>query len=80
MTVVEPEAAACVQASARAGVPVVIPPGTPTRMAMLECHAPSRAAWRILERAADAFPTVDEDDRSVAAGGRAGPAHATPCR
>ena len=31
-------------------------------MAMLECYEPSRVAWRVLSRVADAFMTVDEDD------------------
>jgi diaminopropionate ammonia-lyase len=29
---------------------------------MLECYEPSRVAWRILSRAADAFMTVEEED------------------
>jgi diaminopropionate ammonia-lyase len=31
-------------------------------MAMLECYEPSRVAWRVLSRVADAFMTVDEED------------------
>nr|WP_280517137.1 pyridoxal-phosphate dependent enzyme [Microvirga massiliensis] len=42
--------------------PVKIAPGAPTVMAMLECYEPSRVAWRVLSRVADAFMTVDEED------------------
>ena len=31
-------------------------------MAMLECYEPSLVAWRVLQRCADAFMTVDEQD------------------
>ncbi len=61
-TVVDPERAACIVESARAGHPVTIPHGEPTVMAMLECYAPSLVAWRILSRVADAFMTVDEEE------------------
>ena len=60
--VVDPERAACIIASAKAGHPVSAPHGEPTVMAMLECYEPSLVAWRILSRVADAFMTVDEDD------------------
>lgn len=60
--VVDPQRAACIVESARAGHPVVVPHGEPTVMAMLECYEPSLVAWRILSRAADAFMTVDEQD------------------
>ena len=62
VVVVEPARAACIHASALAGEAVRIPHGEPTVMAMLECYEPSLLAWCILERAADAFMTVDEDD------------------
>ena len=61
-TVVDPARAACLFETARAGHPVTVPHGAPTVMAMLECYEPSRVAWRILSRAADAFMTVDEED------------------
>ncbi|MBP2236473.1 diaminopropionate ammonia-lyase [Sinorhizobium kostiense] len=61
-TVVDPARAACLFETARAGHPVKVPHGEPTVMAMLECYEPSRVAWRILSRAADAFLTVDEED------------------
>ncbi|HEX4740884.1 MAG TPA: diaminopropionate ammonia-lyase, partial [Caulobacteraceae bacterium] len=66
LTVVEPSRAACLFESARAGRPVRIARGRPTVMAMLECHEPSRVAWRILSRAADAFMTVDDEDAVAA--------------
>lgn len=62
LTVVEPDRAACLYASAEAGHPVKIRPGEPTVMAMLECYEPSLIAWRVLSRTADAFMTVDEQD------------------
>jgi len=61
-TVVDPERAACIVESARAGHPVTVDHGEPTIMAMLECYQPSLVAWRILSRVADAFMTVDEHD------------------
>ncbi len=60
--VVEPERAACLFGSAQAQRPVRIEPVEPTLMAMLECYEPSLIAWRILERLAYAFMTVDEED------------------
>ena len=64
--VVEPARAACLYETAKAGQPVKVAHGAPTVMAMLECYEPSRAAWRVLARAADAFMTV-EDEEAVAA-------------
>jgi len=61
-TVVDPERAACIVESAKAGHPVRIQHGEPTVMAMLECYQPSLVAWRILARVADAFMTVDEEE------------------
>jgi diaminopropionate ammonia-lyase len=60
--VVEPERAACIFETARAGHPVKIEHGEPTVMAMLECYEPSLVAWRVLSRVADGFMTVDEED------------------
>ncbi|RDE07817.1 diaminopropionate ammonia-lyase [Pelagibacterium lacus] len=62
LVVVDPERAACLFESARAGRLVKVAPTAPTVMAMLECFEPSLVAWRILSRAADAFMTVGEDD------------------
>ncbi|MBK1870661.1 diaminopropionate ammonia-lyase [Taklimakanibacter albus] len=64
--IVEPDRAACVIASARAGKLVSVTPGEPTVMAMLECFTPSLIAWRILEKTADAFMTVSEEDAKQA--------------
>ena len=64
--VVEPERAACLHESARAGQPVTIEHGEPTVMAMLECYKPSLVAWRVLTRVADAWMTVSEDDALAA--------------
>lgn len=60
-TVVDPARAACIFESARAGRPTKIGHDEPTVMAMLECYDPSPLAWRVLERAADAFMTVEDD-------------------
>lgn len=60
-TVVDPARAACIFESARAGRPVKIGHDEPTVMAMLECYDPSPLAWRVLERAADAFMTVEDE-------------------
>lgn len=64
--IVEPDRAACVFASAKAGKLVSVAPTEPTVMAMLECYTPSLIAWRILEKAADAFMTVSEEDAKQA--------------
>ena len=60
--VVEPERAACVLQSVQAGQPIKISHGEPTVMAMLECYEPSLVAWRVLQRCADAFMTVGEQN------------------
>ncbi len=60
--VVEPDRAACLFESAKAGRPVKIDQGEATIMAMLECYEPSLVAWRILNRSADAFMTIREED------------------
>jgi diaminopropionate ammonia-lyase len=61
IVVVEPERAACLFASAKAGKPVTIPHGEPTVMAMLECATPSPIAFEILSALADGFATLRED-------------------
>jgi diaminopropionate ammonia-lyase len=60
--VVDPARAACIFETARIGHPVKLAHGEPTVMAMLECYEPSRVAWRVLARAADAFMTVEDAD------------------
>ncbi|MFC0810361.1 diaminopropionate ammonia-lyase, partial [Ensifer sp. P24N7] len=64
--VVEPDRAACLFASARAGRLVKVDHDKPTIMAMLECYEPSLVAWRILARKADAFMTVSEEEAAEA--------------
>ena len=76
--VVEPDRAACLFASARAGRRVAIPAGQPTVMAMLECYEPSLVAWGVLSRVADAFMTVGEDDAVEAMRRLARPVGADP--
>lgn len=62
VTVVDPARAACLYESAKAGRPVKVPETQSTIMAMLECYEPSLVAFRILERVADGFMTIDEAD------------------
>jgi len=62
VTVVEPARAACLYASAKAGRVVKAEAGEATVMAMLECYEPSPLAFRVLERVADGFMTVEEQD------------------
>ncbi|MET3927477.1 diaminopropionate ammonia-lyase [Devosia sp. 2618] len=64
--VVEPSRADCLFQSLVARRPIQISSGEPTIMAMLECFEPSLVAWRILERTADAFMTVEEEDALAA--------------
>ncbi|MCW5709349.1 diaminopropionate ammonia-lyase [Shinella sp.] len=61
VTVVEPARAACLYESAKQGRPLKVDESQSTVMAMLECYEPSLVAFRILERVADGFMTVDED-------------------
>jgi diaminopropionate ammonia-lyase len=61
VTVVEPARAACVYESARQGRSAKVDETQSTIMAMLECHEASPIAFRILERVADGFMTVEED-------------------
>ncbi len=62
VTVVDPARAACLFASAKQGHVVKVDETEPTVMAMLECYEPSLVAFRVLERMADGFMTVDEED------------------
>ncbi len=61
VTVVEPARAACLHESARQGQPARVHETQSTIMAMLECHEASPVAFRVLERVADGFMTVEED-------------------
>jgi len=60
--IVEPDRAACLFETATASELRSFTPTQPTIMAMLECYTPSLVAWRILQRTADAFMTVSEED------------------
>ncbi|MEM7224198.1 MAG: diaminopropionate ammonia-lyase [Pseudomonadota bacterium] len=59
--VVEPELAACLHASARAGRPAVVEIEEETLMAGLSCGEVSMIAWDTLASGADDFLTVSED-------------------
>ncbi len=60
LVVVEPEAAACLLASAEAGERVALPGAPETTMDSLNCGEPSLLAWAELERAAHAFMVVPD--------------------
>jgi diaminopropionate ammonia-lyase len=65
VTVVEPARAACLWASAQAGHVVKVAEDQPTVMAMLECYEPSLIAFRVLERVADGFMTLEEEEATA---------------
>jgi diaminopropionate ammonia-lyase len=58
--VVEPDSAACLFESAREQRRIRIAVGKPTMMSMLECYEPSLVGWRILERLAHAFISIED--------------------
>lgn len=64
--IVEPDRAACLFESNKAGNPIKIEPVEPTVMAMLECYEPSMLAWEILSRLAAGYMTVQDTDAIVA--------------
>lgn len=78
VTVVDPARAACLYESAKAGRAVKVEESRPTVMAMLECYEPSLVAFRVLERIADGFMTVDEDDATAVMRRLAAPAVGDP--
>lgn len=59
-TIVEPDAAACLLASARAGRIASVGGTLETIMAGLACGEPSPLAWTILEHGADAFMAIPD--------------------
>lgn len=61
VTVVEPEAAGCLYASAEAGQPTAVTGDLATIMAGLSCGEVSLLAWRILDPGAGAFMTIVDD-------------------
>ncbi len=60
IVVVEPERAACLLASCRAGRPVSFDGTLDTVMAGLACGEPSFLAWRILDEVGDAFLAIPD--------------------
>ena len=56
----EPDGAACLLESARAGRMVTVPGDLRTIMAGLRCATPSPAAWTAIESGVDAFITIDD--------------------
>jgi diaminopropionate ammonia-lyase len=61
LIVVEPERAACLLASAKAGAPTTVHGDLDTIMAGLACGEPSLLAWQELERAAWAFLSIADE-------------------
>ena len=61
LVVVEPERAACLFASARAGELTTLTGDIETVMAGLCCGEPSASAWTLLGPGADAFMTIPDD-------------------
>lgn len=66
LVVVEPEGAACVAQSLRAGHPVRILSCAPTAMAGLRCGEVSPLAWRALEPVVDAAVGIGDDQAAEA--------------
>lgn len=66
LIVVEPENAACLLASAKAGRLTNVTGDLETIIAGLACGEPSILAWPILDQGADAFMTVSDDDARAA--------------
>jgi diaminopropionate ammonia-lyase len=60
LVVVEPDGAACLLESARAGRRLQLAAHAPTVMALLECREPSATGWRILSRLASDFMAVPD--------------------
>jgi diaminopropionate ammonia-lyase len=60
LVIVEPDNAACLFASARAGSATTVTGDLDTIMAGLACGEPSLLAWQELERAASAFMTIPD--------------------
>ncbi|GHE20347.1 diaminopropionate ammonia-lyase [Halomonas urumqiensis] len=61
VVVVEPDRAACLYASARAGSPVAVEGELDTLMAGLACGEVSLLAWEVLDEGVDDFMTVTDD-------------------
>ena len=67
IVVVEPVAAACLFASAAAGIRTAAPAGPRTRLGRLDCRLPSLVAWQLVGPLADAFVTITDDQATQAA-------------
>lgn len=61
LIVVEPKRADCLYRSTQAGKRVAVTGALDTIMAGLACGEPSILAWRILDRAADAFLAIEDE-------------------
>lgn len=66
LIIVEPEAAACLQASHDAGEPTR-GDGPESNMGRLDCKEPSIVAWEVLERCNVRYETLTEDEGQAAA-------------
>ncbi|MEP2029290.1 MAG: pyridoxal-phosphate dependent enzyme [Paracoccaceae bacterium] len=66
LIVVEPEAAACLQASHKAGK-ATRADGPESSMGRLDCKEPSIVAWDVLERCDVSYETLSEDQGLIAA-------------
>lgn len=66
LIIVEPERAACLLESARAGRPSTIGGDLATIMAGLSCGEPSLLAWTLLGPGADAFMSIPDDVAATA--------------
>ncbi|PJG53649.1 diaminopropionate ammonia-lyase [Bradyrhizobium forestalis] len=64
--IVEPERSACLYESARAKMPVRLPPGPATNMSMLECQSPSLLVWPIIEELTSGYITVTDEEAADA--------------
>ena len=62
----EPEGAACLLESARAGRPVTLASTAPTSMVCLRCATPNAAAWPFIASGADGFVTVSDEEAAGA--------------
>ena len=62
---VEPEGAACLRESARAGRPVTLPRTEPTSMVCLRCATPNTAAWPFIAHGVDGFVGVTDAEAAA---------------
>ena len=62
----EPEGAACLRESARAGHAIVLARTEPTAMVCLRCASPSKAAWPFIAAGVDGFIGVTDAEAAAA--------------